>query len=297
MATWTEPDGLDWGFLRSHPQNLDRLIEHQRIRTTPIPGGDTCRAQRLTMDDGTSAFAKSYAGAQPGFFASEAAGLRWLAEAGAVSLPEVVAVTETMLLLSWIPAGVAGAGSAAEFGRALAALHRAGADSFGAPRPGWIGRLPLDNSPASSWPAFYASQRVLPYVRQAVDNGRMCGADAAVVEAAMSRVERIGVPTEPPARLHGDLWSGNVLWSVGGTAYLVDPAAHGGHRETDLAMLALFGLPYLDRVIAAYEEAFPLGAGWRERVGLHQLYPLSVHAALFGGGYGARAAAVARRYL
>ncbi len=287
--------GLDWTYLRAHPHNLDRLIEHQRIRTTPVPGGDTCRAERLTLDDGSSVFAKSFADADPGFFASEAAGLRWLG--GHVRVPEIVAVTAPMLLLSWIESGAPSIAAADALGRSLAALHASGADAFGAAWPGWIGRLPLDNTPAPSWPEFYAGQRVLPYVRHAVDAGRMAGADGAVIERAVGRIGQVGVPVESPSRLHGDLWSGNVLWSASGPAYLVDPAAHGGHRETDLAMLALFGLPHLDRLLAAYGEATPLGQGWLERVGLHQMHPLVVHAALFGGGYGARAASIAREYL
>ena len=111
----------------------------------------------------------------------------------------------------------------------------------------------------------------------------------------MDRLEDL-VPEEGPARLHGDLWSGNVLWAVD-AAWLVDPAAHGGHRETDLAMLALFGLPYLDRVLLAYDDAAPLADGWRERAPLHQLWPLLVHAVLFGDAYGARAGAAARTFL
>ena len=91
-------------------------------------------------------------------------------------------------------------------------------------------------------------------------------------------------PPEPPSRIHGDCWSGNVLWS-GGRGWLIDPAAQGGHRETDLAMLALFGAPYLDRILAAYSDVAPLAAGWRDRVPLHQLHPLLVHACLFGSGY------------
>lgn len=298
MAIWTDErvdDGLDVAYLRAHPGNLDRLIEHQRIRTTPLPGGDTCRAERLTLDDGSSVFAKSLLNAEPGFFASEAAGLGWLADY--VPVPEVVAVTESMLLLSWIEPGAPTAAAAEDLGRSLAALHASGADTYGAAWPGWIGRLSMDNSAASSWPEFYAGQRVLPFLRQAVDTRRMAVADAGVVEQALERIGHVGVPAEPPARLHGDLWSGNVLWSAAGPAYLVDPAAHGGHRETDLAMLALFGLPHLDRVLSAYDEALPLGQGWQQRVGLHQLHPLAVHAAMFGAGYGARAAALARRYL
>ena len=113
----------------------------------------------------------------------------------------------------------------------------------------------------------------------------------------MRRIDELAGPQEPPARIHGDLWSGNVLWGSDGTAWLIDPAAHGGHRETDLAMLALFGAPHLQRLLDAYAEAAPLADGWRERVPLHQLHPLLVHAVLFGGGYGARAAQAARSLL
>ncbi|MDQ3456767.1 MAG: fructosamine kinase family protein, partial [Actinomycetota bacterium] len=261
---------LDWEYVRAHPQNLARLIEHQRIRTTPLPGGDTCTAERLTLDDGTSVFAKSYADAPAGLFASEAAGLQWLAAADAVPVPEVVAVTEVALLLTWVEPDGPSVAAAEAFGRSLADLHRSGADAFGAPWLGFIGRLPMDNTVSTDWAEFYAGQRVLPFVRQAVDAGRMTAQDAAAVERALGVMN---VPVEPPARLHGDLWSGNVLWSADGSVYLVDPAAHGGHRETDLAMLALFGLPHLDRVLGAYAEVFPLADGWRERVGLHQLHP------------------------
>ncbi|CAN5263091.1 fructosamine kinase family protein [soil metagenome] len=286
---------MDLGYLREHPQNLARLIEHQRLRVTPVPGGDSCLAQRLTLDDGVSVFAKSRDDAPARFFAAEADGLRWLAETGAVPVPDVVAVTEPMLLLTWIDPGTPTAGAAEELGRGLARMHRAGAPCFGAGWAGFIGSLPLDNAAAASWPEFYAEQRVRPYLALARDSGRLSAGDAAVISQAMDRL--VDVPVELPSRCHGDLWGGNVLWSAGGPAYLIDPAAHGGHRETDLAMLALFGAPYLDRLMSAYQEEFPLADGWRERVGLHQLHPLLTHAAMFGGGYGARAADAARRSL
>jgi fructosamine-3-kinase len=87
-----------------------------------------------------------------------------------------------------------------------------------------------------------------------------------------------------------------VLWS-GGRAWLIDPAAQGGHRETDLAMLALFGAPYLDRIVACYQEIAPLAAGWRARVPLHQLHPLLVHVCLFGASYRSAVLAAARAAL
>ncbi len=99
-----------------------------------------------------------------------------------------------------------------------------------------------------------------------------------------------------PARLHGDLWSGNVMWTPDGVV-LIDPAAHGGHHETDLAMLALFGCPHYDAVLAGYQQVRALKPGWRNRIGLHQLYPLLAHVVLFGGGYAGQTDAAARAAL
>jgi fructosamine-3-kinase len=138
---------------------------------------------------------------------------------------------------------------------------------------------------------------VLPYLRRAVDDGTISPGEAAVVERVCERLADLAGPAEPPARLHGDLWSGNVLWGADGRAWLIDPAAHGGHRETDLAMLRLFGCPYLDRVLEAYAQAAPLADGWTARVPLHQLFPLLVHTVLFGRGYAEQALAAARTAL
>ncbi len=153
--------------------------------------------------------------------------------------------------------------AAAAFGRELARLHSAGAEHFGAPWPGSIAGLPLPNEQADSWPEWYAANRLLPYARIARDHGSLTAADTRLVESAMARCADVAGPAEPPSRIHGDCWSGNVLWSHG-RGWLIDPAAHGGHRETDLAMLALFGAPHLHHIQSAYQEAAPLADGWRE---------------------------------
>jgi fructosamine-3-kinase len=155
----------------------------------------------------------------------------------------------------------------------------------------------MRNAAGPDWPRWYAGHRVLPYLRRAVDDGTISPGEAAVVERVCERLADLAGPAEPPARLHGDLWSGNVLWGADGRAWLIDPAAHGGHRETDLAMLRLFGCPYLDRVLEAYAQAAPLADGWTARVPLHQLFPLLVHTVLFGRGYAEQALAAARTAL
>ena len=275
-------------------RRAEDLLGAAVVATDPVAGGDIATATRLRLNNGTTALMKTLPHAPPDFFESEAHGLRWLAEAGGVPVPEVLAVDHECLILSWVEPGKSTNEAATGFGRALAATHRAGAPSYGSDRDGYIGKLPLPNKPTETWAEFYATRRVLPYLRLARDRGALDVADAGAVEAVVGRLSDL-VPEEPPARLHGDLWNGNVLWGVDGRAHVIDPAAHGGHRETDLAMLALFGLPNLPRVLDAYAEAAPLADGWQDRVGLHQLFPLLVHACLFGGGYGSRAAHAARR--
>lgn len=267
------------------------------VSTTPVAGGDICTSTRLRLTDGRNAVVKTRPHTPPGFFESEAAGLRWLRDAGGAPVPEVLAVAEDCLIIEWVEPSRPTPEAADRLGHGLAATHRAGAETFGGPSDGFIGVAPLPNRPLPSWPEFYASRRVMPYVRAGVDRGALTTDHAAVIERTMKRIHELAGPEERPARIHGDLWSGNVVWGADGDAWLIDPAAHGGHRETDLAMLALFGVPNLQRVVDSYDESFPLADGWQHRIPLHQLHPLLVHAVLFGGGYGARAASAAQAAL
>ncbi|MFE7836110.1 fructosamine kinase family protein [Streptomyces sp. NPDC057474] len=254
----------------------------------------------VSLDDGRKVLVKL--GDGPGAAQAEAAGLRWLAGADTVRVPTVYGHDGRRLVIDLVEQGAPSAVAAARLGADLAALHAAGAPAFGSPPPGgpreaYIGRAPMRNVPGTDWPAWYAEHRVLPYLRRAVDDGTVRPAEAAIIEDVCARLPDLAGPAEPPARLHGDLWNGNVLWGADGHARLIDPAAHGGHRETDLAMLALFGCPHLDRVLEGYRRAAPLTDGWTDRVGLHQLFPLLVHAVLFGRGYAEQALETARAAL
>ncbi len=264
-----------------------------------VGGGDINEAYRVTLADGREAFVKTRADSIPGEYAAEAAGLRWLAEPGLVRTPAVIEADERYLALEWIEPGALDEAGAEELGRALAGTHLAGAEAFGAP-PGagdesGFGSLRLPNEPAADWPTFYAERRLLPLVAIAVRRRAVTLEVARAVEALCERLTELCGPPEPPARLHGDLWSGNVMPDREGNAWLIDPSCYGGHREVDLAMLRLFGAPS-GLIFEAYEEAAPLAPGWEERVELYQLAPLLVHAILFGGSYAGAVARTAARY-
>lgn len=284
---------VDLPFLRDNPHLLPTFLAHQRLRTTPVGGGSIAVTERIGLDDGAQLFLKTWPGgvsaaptagpvpAPPGFFAAEAAGLRWLREAGGVAVPEVYAATDDLVLLEWVEHATPTPAAAERFGRDLARTHQAGAPSFGGPADGYFGSIPMDNTPGDDWPAWFRERRILPFLKLAVDAGALEPADATVVESI-----HIEAPTEPPARIHGDLWPGNILWGPADTPYLIDPAAHGGHPETDLATLTLFGAaPHYPRIIAAYNEIHPLSPDWETRIPLHTLPILLIHAILFGPSY------------
>jgi fructosamine-3-kinase len=270
-------------------------ITGQPVRTATPHGVIWC----LELSDGRTVVAKR---AEPGQAMAEAAGLRWLRVPGGPPVPRVHGHDEHWLVTEHVPAGRMDGAAAERLGRQLATLHGTGAAAFGAAPPGgpqqaWIGAAPMANITGDLWPQWYAEHRVLRYLPTAVDRGAVDAAGARAVHRACEHVEELAGPAEPPARLHGDLWSGNVHAGSDGRLWLLDPAAHGGHRETDLAMLALFGCPHLERLLAGYTDIAPLAPGWRQRVPLHLLFPLLVHAVLFGAGYGSRAVAAARAML
>ncbi|WP_314176110.1 fructosamine kinase family protein [Streptomyces winkii] len=304
------------------PALADRVAQltgaDEATRVFPVAGGDICDAWSIMLRGGPhgmhrKVFAKTLSDSPPGFFEAEAAGLTLLAVTGTVAVPDVLAVEDDLLVLEWLEPGEPTAEQAEGLGRDLAALHRTSALSYGTPgRTAYIGSLPLP-SPATAvtdpaeWPAFHAEYRLLPFLREAVDRGNIEPADARDVERLCGRIHEIAGPPQPPALIHGDLWSGNVHWTtadqhgpvpghVGPRARLIDPAAQGGHPETDLAFLQLFGCPELSRILAAYDEVHPI-EGRAERVPLHQLHHLLVHAVLFGTGYGAQSGAAARAAL
>jgi fructosamine-3-kinase len=266
------------------------------VGARPVGGGDVAASYRVELADGRTVFAKTHHRAPPGFFLTEASGLRWLREAGALGVPAVLAVADVppLLALEWVDEGRGGPATEEDLGRGLAALHGAGAPCFGREDRRPTGSRSLPNDPAETWAEFYATRRLLPLADLAEAGGALPDRSVeAIRRVAGALDDRVG-PPEPPARLHGDLWAGNRLVDRDGRNWLIDPAAIGGHRELDLAMMRLFG-GFGPACFAAYQEVAPLADGWQDRVPLHQLAPLIVHAVKFGGGYvGAVAEALSR---
>jgi fructosamine-3-kinase len=283
---------------------LGRSLGARVVRSRPVGGGDVAVAYAVDLADARRVFAKTHPSAPPHFFTTEAAGLQWLRDGiearGPIAVPEVLAVADdppNHLVLEWIDEDVGPRGEPVGergLGAGLARLHAAGAPCFGREDRRTTGSRGLPNDPASTWAEFYSERRLLPLARLARDGRALPPAAIDALERVAGRLAEVGGPAEPPARLHGDLWAGNRLHGVDGRHWLVDPAAHGGHREFDLAMMRLFG-GFGPGCFDAYDEVSPLAPGWQERVPLHQIAPLVVHAIKFGGGYvGAAAAAIAR---
>jgi fructosamine-3-kinase len=262
------------------------------VRTTHrLSGGDVAESYRMELADGRTVFAKTHRDPPAGFFTTEASGLRWLREPTVIPVPEVLAVSDgddgspPRLVLEWIDEAGRGSSEAeAEFGRALARLHRTGAPAFGRQDRRTTGSLALPNDPCETWVEFFGERRLEVLLRIARDREALSSSALTKLERTIERLDTIGGVPEPPARLHGDLWAGNRLVDRSGRSWLIDPACHGGHREYDLAMMRLFG-GFGPECVAGYIGEWPLADGWQARVPLHQLAPLAVHAIKFGGGY------------
>lgn len=271
-------------------------------------GGDINDAFRAETSNGP-VFVKSSATAQAGMFSDEAAGLEWLGEPGGVPVPKVIGVCDEedaprLLALEWIESGRLDAAGEEALGRGLAKIHAAGAPEFGATpvlgggyanAPMRFNQISLPNETRETWAEFYAENRLLPLARLSHERGAFSGADLDLIERVAARLPEIAGAPERVARTHGDLWSGNILPDTNGAPYLIDPVAHGGHREVDLALLTVFGGPG-QRCFDAYDEVFPRAAGHEDRKQLWQLAMILLHVVLFGGSYVGQARAIASRY-
>lgn len=270
------------------PESLQHKIESELnaeiLSQKSVPGGDINHAAKLILDTGDPVFVKWNENAPESMFLVEAKALELLssAEAG-LQIPAVRVASENFLVLQWIEEGGGRQNSAYDFGTGLARLHKSTTNYFGLDHNNFIGRLPQSNTKHATWPDFFALERIEPQIKMGVESNKLTRSVLRDVEALYKKLGSI-FPSEKPALLHGDLWSGNYMFTKTGVASIYDPAVYYGHREMDIAMTRLFG-GFSANFYKGYNDEFPLEAGFEDRVTLCNLYPVLVHANLFGGSY------------
>ena len=252
-----------------------------------VHGGDINESFRIATNEGYFFVKMNDAKRFPGMFAQEYAGLLELRSAHTLQTPKPLAYgsvgDRAYLVQEFLTKGQAVADFWDDFAVSLARQHRVTKPHFGNPGTNYLGTLKQYNTPYSSWPVFYAFNRLLPLIRMAYDQQIVDKQMVQQVESLCRQLPQL-FPAEAPALLHGDLWSGNFMVGANGKACVFDPAVYYGHREMDLAMTRLFG-GFDTRFYYAYQAAYPLLPGWQQRIGICQLYPLLVHLILFGGNY------------
>lgn len=275
----------------SRQSHLNQFLTNENLgeikAVYPVSGGSINEAFKLETASGPFFLKVNSAGRFPGMFEFERKGLQLLTASDFIVPKPIATATieeDQFILMEWLEKGSPKPDFWNEFGRSLAQLHSMSDSHFGLGHNNYIGSLPQRNSKKGTWVDFYREERLLPQMRLAEQRGRMTIKMKRGFDALFNTLERI-FPVEKPSLIHGDLWSGNMMVSSNGSSSIFDPAVYFGHREMDLAMMALFG-GFGDTWIDAYNEVYPLESGRKERVPIGQLYPLMVHVNLFGGGYG-----------
>lgn len=252
-----------------------------------VGGSSVNRAWRIDSSEGQFFLKANTAFDMPGIFEAEARALELLRATQTLRIPKVIfqsSVGEhSFLLLEYLSQSTGKSEHCARFGEQLAELHRHSWKAFGLDHSNYISSIRQSNAPRGDWSSFFVEERLEPLVRDGVDSGRL-PANSLKSFDKLYRLLPQYYPEEPPALLHGDLWYGNFIRLSSGETVLIDPAIYYGHREVDIAMTRLFG-GFGESFYSAYQEAYPMAAGWEERLALWNLYPLLVHVKLFGAEY------------
>lgn len=270
----------------------------ENVKYKPLQGGDINHVYGVQQGRDRSVIKINRANKFPEMFKKEAEGLHELGRVGKLKTPKVQEVGVyggyQYLVLEYVKESSPSGMFWNQFGLGLAAQHQTSAEKFGWKTDNYIGALHQSNAQHDSWTEFLIEERFKPQLKLALNEGIISQSECKKVEAIYSKCEELW-PAEPPALLHGDLWSGNYLTGIFDDPYLIDPAVYYGHREMDLGMMHLFG-GFDPQLFDSYDRKFPLEKGWKDRIKYNQLYPLLVHLNLFGRGYFGQINAIVSRF-
>ena len=254
---------------------------------SPVGGGSISRAYKLRSSVGLFFLKVNDRENARVMFKTEANGLHHLREKSAFKIPEVISLynddNTAILLMDFIDSSAKNGNYWQNLAINLADLHKQTNSSFGLSEDNFIGSLPQQNDFAGDWSSFFIDRRILPMVEMALDSGLVTNAFVTSIELVLNKIVEL-MPKEPPAFVHGDLWSGNLMVDSQGQPCLIDPAVYYGHREMDIAFSHLFG-GFDQQFYETYQNVYPLEPGFDSRIDLYNIYPLLVHLNLFGRSY------------
>ncbi len=277
-------------------KEIERIVQGKITSIVPQHGGDINHSVKLIFGDKTELFLKWNTSAPAKMFEAEAKGLDLLRSGKTgLTIPNIIWVGNDFLLMDFVKEEPALQDSSFNFGRALANIHKSTSSQFGLDHHNYIGKLPQRNTKHNSWPEFFIAERIEPLLKLGIDSGKLNKKFSSNIDLLTKITENL-FPIEPPSLIHGDLWSGNYMFTAKGKASIYDPAVYYGHREMDLAMTRLFGGFNL-QFYKGYEAEYPLEDGFEERLSLCNLYPVLVHAVLFGGNYWQSASTTILKYI
>lgn len=286
------PDSL----LNHLHQNLEINVK----QVSSVSGGSINRAVRLITSE-TELFLKWNDSAPRDMFLKEAKGLKLLGEADTgLVIPSIVSYNSDneeipgFLLMEFIEPQRGDGKASRRLGQELAKLHTHTATSFGLNHHNYIGRLPQSNTPHSSWRSFFINERIEPQLKMAYDRNALKRSVDKNWSKLAGKLQDIFPPAEP-SLIHGDLWGGNYFFDSEYRPVLIDPAVYYGHPEMEIAFTKMFG-GFSDIFYDAYAFESPLEPGFNERIEIYNLYPLLVHANLFGGHYASQAESYLRQF-
>lgn len=201
-----------------------------------------------------------------------------------IKVPEIIRVSENELVLEHIPSTNPTREHMQHLGDGLAKLHKySDKHHYGLSYNNYIGLNPQVNSEAESWGRFFVEQRLEFQIGLIRDTAIKTRFENKLETSKAKLIEQLDKHCDKTSLCHGDLWSGNILFSKD-QCWLIDPAIYWGDREVDLAMSEMFG-GFSPVFYQSYDRAYPRSAAYSHKKDIYNLYHYLNHYNLFGEGY------------
>ncbi|MDO5969702.1 fructosamine kinase family protein [Flavivirga aquimarina] len=277
---------------------LSNILKESITGISSVHGGDISNTYKIETSSNSYFLKLNSSIHAVKMFQAEAYGLQVIRETNTIKTPKVYAhdsfQNNTFLLMEFIESKSPSSSDYKNLGNQLAQLHQCTSDNFGLDQDNFIGSLPQNNKPNTTWVDFYTTERLQPQIELAKEKQLLSKNECPSVQSIKDFLEPL-FSNIKPALLHGDLWSGNYLISKDNVPYLIDPAIYFGHHEVDIAMTKLFG-GFDATFYETYASHFKTDENTSARIEIYQLYYLLVHLNLFGSSYHGSVSGLLKKY-